>query len=54
MYYSLFNPLLLSLSIERIYVLCRVFAMKNVQNRKYFWRTSQDCFVLALFSSLYS
>jgi hypothetical protein len=31
-----------------------VFGMKNVQNRKSFWRTFQNCFVLALFSSLYS
>jgi hypothetical protein len=28
--------------------------MKSVQNLKYFWRSSQNYFVLALFSSLYS
>jgi hypothetical protein len=33
---------------------CHVFAMKSVQNIKYFWRSSQNYFVLALFSSLYS
>jgi hypothetical protein len=33
---------------------CHVFAMKSVQNPKSFWRTSQNCFGLALFSSLYS
>jgi hypothetical protein len=31
---------------------CHVFAMKSVQNLKYFWRSSQNYFVLALFSSL--
>ena len=31
---------------------CRVFAMKSVQNLKYFRRSSQNYFVLALFSSL--
>ena len=30
----------------------RVFAMKSVQYLKYFWRSSQNYFVLALFSSL--
>jgi hypothetical protein len=29
-----------------------VFAMKSVQNLKSFWRSSQNYFVLALFSSL--
>ena len=33
---------------------CRVFAMKSVQNRKSFWRTSQNCFVLALFYIAYT
>ena len=33
---------------------CHVFAMKSVQNLKSFWRSSQNYFVLALFSSLYS
>ena len=33
---------------------CHVFAMQSVQNLKYFWRSSQNYFVLALFSSLYS
>ena len=28
--------------------------VKDVQNQKSFWRSSQNCFVLALFSSLYS
>jgi hypothetical protein len=36
------------------FLLCHVFAMKSVQNRKSFWRTSENCFGLALFSSLYS
>jgi hypothetical protein len=31
---------------------CHIFAMKSVQNLKYFWRSSQNYFVLALFSSL--
>jgi hypothetical protein len=31
---------------------CHVFAMKSVQNLKSFWRSSQNYFVLALFSSL--
>jgi hypothetical protein len=31
---------------------CHVFAMKSVQNLKYFWGSSQNYFVLALFSSL--
>jgi hypothetical protein len=31
-----------------------VFAMKSVQNLKSFWRSSQNYFVLALFSSLES
>jgi hypothetical protein len=29
---------------------CHVFAMKSVQNLKSFWRSSQNYFVLALFS----
>jgi hypothetical protein len=33
---------------------CHVFTMKSVQNLKSFWRSSQNFFVLALFSSLYS
>jgi hypothetical protein len=33
---------------------CHVFAMKSVQNLKSFWRSSQNYFVLALFSSLNS
>jgi hypothetical protein len=33
---------------------CHVFAMKSVQNLKSFWRSSQNYFVLALFSSLFS
>jgi hypothetical protein len=33
---------------------CHVFAMKSVQNLKSFWRSSQNYFVFALFSSLYS
>jgi hypothetical protein len=36
-----------------IFFLYRVFAMKSVQTRKTFWRTSQNCFILALFSSFY-
>jgi hypothetical protein len=31
---------------------CHIFAMKSVQNLKSFWRSSQNYFVLALFSSL--
>jgi hypothetical protein len=31
---------------------CHVFAMKSVQNLKYFWRSYQNYFVLALFSNL--
>ena len=31
---------------------CHVFAMKSVQNLKSLWRSSQNYFVLALFSSL--
>jgi hypothetical protein len=31
---------------------CHVLAMKSVQNLKSFWRSSQNYFVLALFSSL--
>jgi hypothetical protein len=31
---------------------CHVFTMKSVQNLKSFWRSSQNYFVLALFSSL--
>jgi hypothetical protein len=31
---------------------CHVFAMESVQNLKSFWRSSQNYFVLALFSSL--
>jgi hypothetical protein len=31
---------------------CHVFAMKSVQNLKCFWRSSQNYFVLALFSNL--
>ena len=41
-------------NIKRQFFQCHVFAMKSVQNRKSFWRTSQNYFVLALFSSLYS
>jgi hypothetical protein len=33
---------------------CHVFMMKSVQNLKSFWRSSQNHFVFALFSSLYS
>ena len=36
------------------FFLCRVFVIKSVQNPKSFWRSSQNCFVLALFSRLYS
>jgi hypothetical protein len=35
------------------FILCRVFAMKGVQNLKSFWRSSQNYFVLALFCSLH-
>ena len=34
--------------------ICRVFAMKSVQNLKSFWCSSQNYFVLALFCSLHS
>ena len=33
---------------------CHIFAMKSVQNLKSFWRSSQNYFVLALFSRIYS
>ena len=36
--------------IKRQFFPCRVFAMKSVQNQKSFLRSSQNCFVLALFS----
>jgi hypothetical protein len=41
-----------SLLLRGNFFQCHVFAMKNVQNLKYFWRPSQNYFVLALFSSL--
>jgi hypothetical protein len=49
-----------SISIVHLYSLllrgnffqCHVFAMKSVQNLKSFWRSSQNDFLLALFSSL--
>jgi hypothetical protein len=37
---------------KRQFFQCHVFAMKSVQNLKSFWRSSQNYFVLALFSSL--
>jgi hypothetical protein len=40
-------------SLGGIFFLCRVFVIKSVQNSKSFWLSSQNCFVLALFSSLY-
>jgi hypothetical protein len=40
------------LSLRGKFFQCHVFAMKSVQNLKYFWRSSQNYFVLALFSSL--
>jgi hypothetical protein len=43
-----------SLPVRGNFFQCRVFAMKSVQNLKSFWRSSQNYFVLALFSSLYS
>ena len=36
------------------FFLCRIFVIKSVQNPKCFWHSSQNCFVLALFSSLFS
>jgi hypothetical protein len=44
----------LCVSLRGNFFQCHVFAMKSVQNLKSFWRSSQNYFVLALFSSLYS
>jgi hypothetical protein len=41
-----------STSLRGNFFQCHVFAMKSVQNLKYFWRSSQNYFVLALFCSL--
>jgi hypothetical protein len=38
--------------VKRQFFQCHVFTMKSVQNLKSFWRSSQNYFVLALFSSL--
>ena len=37
---------------QELFNVIYVFAMKSVQNLKYFWRSSQNYFVSALFSSL--
>jgi hypothetical protein len=41
-----------ALILRGIFFQCHVFAMKSVQNLKSFWRSPQNYFVLALFSSL--
>ncbi len=44
----------LYISLRGSFFRCRVLVIKSVQNPKSFWCSSQNCFVLALFSSLYS
>jgi hypothetical protein len=57
-YAKLFKEQSVSARLNRLvrgnFFQCHVFAMKSVQNLKSFWRSSQNYFVLALFSSLYS
>jgi hypothetical protein len=39
---------------RQFFSMSRIFTMKSVQNLKSFWRSSQNHFVFALFSSLYT